>query len=281
MGLFTFASETAQTVPMTTQPLVCPAPVLTADFDSCSVPGGIELWQDWGYYSPGICFIGYVALCTQTTAPSGGRPISIDETAVRCVPFGYDCNDKTADQRFATSLYNGITLSAPAFEIRWRSGDVKGQFTQPTSVPTKASESATFRSTRPTDSMHSPPTSLSSEAETGKEDRSGMSAGKIAGIVIGVGAAMCVIVAIVFIMQFRPKYGFIREKLSRKADRNVAEGGSAAAELADGTVAVVELHTDCHVRELDSNRPKQNDDRAAINSHPAELHGDSTARLEF
>lgn len=78
------ASTTAHAMPMTTQPLACPAPVLTADFDRCSVPGGLNLWRDGGHYSPGVCFIGYVALCTQTaTAP---WPISKDETAVRCVP---------------------------------------------------------------------------------------------------------------------------------------------------------------------------------------------------
>lgn len=80
-------SVTGHAMVMTTQPVACPAPVLTADFDRCSVPGGVELWKNWGYYSPGVCFIGYVALCTQTSAPLGGFPIAKDETAVRCVPL--------------------------------------------------------------------------------------------------------------------------------------------------------------------------------------------------
>lgn len=64
MSLMAHASTTAHAMSMTTQPLVCPAPVLSADFDNCRVPGGLALWQNGGYYSPGVCFIGYVALCT-------------------------------------------------------------------------------------------------------------------------------------------------------------------------------------------------------------------------
>lgn len=80
-------SSTSHAMTMTTQPLACTAPVLTADFENCHVLGGLDLWQDWGYYSPGVCFIGYVSLCTQTSAPSNGWPIAEDETAVRCVPM--------------------------------------------------------------------------------------------------------------------------------------------------------------------------------------------------
>lgn len=80
-------SSTTRAMTMTTQPLTCTAPVLTADFENCHVPGGLDLWQNWGYYSPGVCFIGYVALCTQTSAPSNGWPVADDETAVRCVPM--------------------------------------------------------------------------------------------------------------------------------------------------------------------------------------------------
>ncbi|KAJ6781044.1 hypothetical protein PWT90_07229 [Aphanocladium album] len=183
-------------------------------------------------------------------------------------------------RRFATSLYNDITLSAPAFEIRWRSGDVNGQFTHPTSVPTRTSESATPKSTGRTDSTNSLSASPPSDAETGREDSSDMSAGKIAGIVVGASAAMCIIVAVAFIIRRRHKYGYTKAKLSRKADGNVAEGGGAAAELDDGAVAVVELQSEGLAKELDSNRPKQYDDHAAINSDPAELPGDSTARLQ-
>ncbi|KAL7939235.1 hypothetical protein V8C35DRAFT_286100 [Trichoderma chlorosporum] len=37
---------------------------------------------------------------------------------------GYECNDLTKDQKYAVTNYDGTTLSAPAFEIRWRSADL-------------------------------------------------------------------------------------------------------------------------------------------------------------
>lgn len=87
MAVNAMAATGSHAMPMTTQPLVCPPPVLTADFDRCSVPGGIELWKNGGYFSPGVCFIGYVALCTQSGSGPGESPIAKDETAVRCVPM--------------------------------------------------------------------------------------------------------------------------------------------------------------------------------------------------
>ncbi|KAK5992986.1 hypothetical protein PT974_06411 [Cladobotryum mycophilum] len=133
-------------MPMTLQAIPCPAPVLEDDFDSCRIPGGLDLWSNGGFYSPGECFVGYRAMCTQTSALSNGWPIRESETAVRCIPIGYDCNDKTRDQRYATSDFGGTILSAPAFEIRWRSEDLKtGSNRLPPGVPTLApipSESA-------------------------------------------------------------------------------------------------------------------------------------------
>ncbi|KAJ4163612.1 hypothetical protein LMH87_005329 [Akanthomyces muscarius] len=156
-----------------------------------------------------------------------------------------------ADQRYATSLYNDIALSAPAFEIRWRSGDVNGQFTHPpppTTIPTSTSESATSRSTGETESSSAPPTPSEAENKTTGD----MPAGKIAGIVVGAAAAICAVLAAVRVI-----------------------GHGDAAELDPGANPIAELQSEGPVKELDSNRPKQYNDHAAINVEPVELPGDS------
>lgn len=52
---------------------------------------------------------------------------------------GYSCNAADEDQRFAVTKYDGTFLSAPAFEIRWRSGDLENA-----PRPTKNSEVSTM-----------------------------------------------------------------------------------------------------------------------------------------
>lgn len=37
----------------------------------------------------------------------------------------YDCNAQDKDQRYATTVFANTVLSAPAFEVRWRSEDLK------------------------------------------------------------------------------------------------------------------------------------------------------------
>lgn len=71
---------------MTVQAIPCPPPILQSDFEGCRIPGGIELWSNGGFYSPGECFEGYRAMCTQTSPVSNGWPIRNEETVVRCVP---------------------------------------------------------------------------------------------------------------------------------------------------------------------------------------------------
>ncbi|KAL6794242.1 hypothetical protein J3E68DRAFT_437410 [Trichoderma sp. SZMC 28012] len=140
-------------MPMTIQAIPCPPPILQSDFDGCRIPGGLELWSNGGFYSPGECFEGYRAMCTLTSPVSNGWPIRHEETVVRCVPDGYDCNDSTKDQKYAVTNYDGTTLSAPAFEIRWRSADLAhGVRTTemfppgiPTPFPTSTSDSSTYK----------------------------------------------------------------------------------------------------------------------------------------
>lgn len=89
-----------------------------------------------------------------------------------------------------------------------------------------------------------------------------MSAGKMAGIVIGAVVALCVVP---IMMHFWRKHTFTE----------AVRGGDEAAELDPGTNPAAELPRERLVKELDSNRPKQYDDHAAINREPVELPGDS------
>lgn len=74
------------TMPMTVQGINCPAPILTDDFSNCRIPGGVDMWASGGFYSPGVCFVGYQAQCTQTKVAKSEYPIQPGETVVRCIP---------------------------------------------------------------------------------------------------------------------------------------------------------------------------------------------------
>lgn len=85
-GTLTSGTLTVPYMPMTIKVLDCAPPILKPDFERCRIPGGIDLWTSDGFYSPGQCFIGYRAACTQTAAASHGWPIRSGETVVKCVP---------------------------------------------------------------------------------------------------------------------------------------------------------------------------------------------------
>lgn len=89
-----------------------------------------------------------------------------------------------------------------------------------------------------------------------------MSAGRIVGIVIGAVVALC---AVPIMMHFWRKHTFTE----------AVRGRDGAAELDSGTNPAAELPSEGLVKELDSNRPKQYGDHAAINREPVELPGDS------
>ncbi|KJZ75394.1 hypothetical protein HIM_05320 [Hirsutella minnesotensis 3608] len=232
-SLLSSGSKTIPYMRMTETAIPCAVPILAKDFAYCQVPGGVELWNQNGFYSPGVCFTGYKARCTQTAPPGREWPLREQETAVRCVPAFYDCNAAGADQRFATSNFDGIVLSAPAFEIRWRGADLvrdsgagegefsafsspslrpfptrtvtlqtgtDGTFLFPTAETTKTS---TLESTLESplqspsqSSLQSPSPSPSAVVQS-----SHLEAGSVAGIVIGTIAIVAlVVVGIVFLV---------------------------------------------------------------------------------
>ncbi|CAH0053565.1 unnamed protein product [Clonostachys solani] len=150
---FTSGSLTIPHMTMTAKDIPCPPPVLLKNFDDCHIPGGTDLWASDGFYSPGRCFSGYAGMCTQT-APLWS--LVEGETAVRCIPSGYDCNSPGADPKYAISQYDDLVLSAPAFEIRWRSEDVKTLTGYQSSTSTKTGSFV----------KHGRPTTLTTASQT-------------------------------------------------------------------------------------------------------------------
>lgn len=119
---------------------------------------------------------------------------------------GYDCNDRTKDQRYAVSNYDGTILSAPAFEIRWRSADVSNAMRStefnPPGAPTPRQTSTVgvstssfvttsevlttqFSSSLPTSSTPTESTSSSASDSPAPGPSLTLSPGTIAGVTIG------------------------------------------------------------------------------------------------
>lgn len=219
----------AMTVPI----LDCPPPVLQQDFESCRIPGGIELWTSGGFFSPGVCFSGYRAVCTQT---SPRWPTATGETAVRCIPTGFDCDQE--QPMYATSVYDGTTLSAPAFEIRWRIGDL-GSVMSPLDTPMTLdgpTTLVTLGTSAPGDSRgYRPPSSPTSAAAATTEDVDGeehvgdagegqpgaLSTASIVGIAIGVSFGLLTLSMIALWL------------LMRRRQREIEEAGRRGVEEAE------------------------------------------------
>lgn len=76
----------AEIVPLTTiwtAPAGCPSTVDGAP--SCAPPEYSGVWVSDGYYSPGVCFSGYVIGCTANFAMNYVA-VKTGETAALCVP---------------------------------------------------------------------------------------------------------------------------------------------------------------------------------------------------
>lgn len=195
------------------------------------------------------------------------------ETVRSDICRGYECNDKTADQRYAVSTYNDIILSAPAFEIRWRSVDVNGPLTaaHPTTTSTydpAATSSPTLSNVR---------NSTSSIATSGDEQAAshGMPTGQIVGIVVGVTAAMCAGLGTAFVMWRRRQRNY--DSVPR-ADAGSKEGHPAIATQSQNQPLIAELQTEGPLAELASNRPKHYGLDTQINKDPVELPADTYIR---
>ncbi|KEY65684.1 hypothetical protein S7711_11162 [Stachybotrys chartarum IBT 7711] len=208
---------------MTMQPIDCPAPILPDDFEACRVPGGLELWSRGGFYSPGVCFFGYRAQCTYAANDSVVWPVDEAETAVRCVPSGYECNEAPEDQRYATSNFDGTILSVPAFEIRWRTEDldmatrntpapVVRTSLPPTTLPAASASEASLEPS--SNAGQTPRLSLAADESTTASPAPATSfpftSGAIAGIVVGAAVGLLVLILLVV-------YLAVRNRRRRKA----------------------------------------------------------------
>lgn len=296
----TSGTLTVPCVPMTMPILDCPPPVLEADFQNCRVPGGLSFWSANGFYSPGICFQGYQAECTQTDVRGDAWPIDDGETAVMCIPTGYGCNEADGNPRFATTEYDGTTLSAPAFEIRWRSEDLEtgdGDVAWPTMATwetSKATSSPTLtapdvkvtalatKSPRPSDSLVSP-------AQSNKEASTSLTGESIAGIAVGAsfGAFLSALALIYLAMRCRRHQ---KSSASSSTDSCSQNQRLPSYAVSPNQPAVELHHESVGPRELESEpvsptskgppvspiSPYREMDRriASLNSVPFEMEGD-------
>ncbi|KAK6540844.1 hypothetical protein TWF694_008228 [Orbilia ellipsospora] len=139
-------------VPLTTiwtPPANCPTRVQSQTYYAlsesrkypCAPPYFDQVYNSWGYYSPGICPSGYTIGCyPNPTDTLNFRAIAPTETAALCVPTGYQCWDYYDNGRGLVNITSEayeITLTAlfrtpvPAFQIRWAESDLSNLETPP------------------------------------------------------------------------------------------------------------------------------------------------------
>lgn len=308
VSTLTSASLTIPYMPMTIPIIDCGPPILESDFDHCRIPGGVEFWSSNGFYSPGQCFVGYQAECTQTRVRDDAWPIDEGETAVMCIPTGYDCNERNGNPRYATTAYDGTTLSAPAFEIRWRSEDLQtggmdvpwptlGTQTSQASIPitlgtwessstqTPTSTPSPTPATRQSQSSEWPVPPSPPPAET---PSSALTTGSIAGIAVGTSFGTLVTVLIIIYLTMRR-----RRRASKSAPSSDSNDQQAPSYAVSPNQPPVELHPESMgPRELESApvSPDSNNfpvsptstlggvDRnvVSLNTVPIEMAGDET-----
>ncbi len=190
------------------------------------------------------------------------------------VESDYACNARTDDQRYATSMYDGTTLSAPAFEIRWRSYDVRG----PGAVPPVATSSNVLgKSSQDAKTTTSSASSISNVANTvstqSTERVKPTSPGKIAGVVVGSVVACCLcVVGAVLVWQRR------RRRLNMAKAPDSVNTITETISFTQNHCSVAELHDkDAGPRELGGDSLHANGVRRpyiSLNKSPIELPAD-------
>lgn len=162
---------------------------------------------------------------------------------------------------FATSVYDGTTLSAPAFEIRWRTEDL--ELMPPfTDVPTAMGNPTTFatsvtpapgdrRGSSTSSLLSSPPGQDEDDEDTPAESGS-LSTGSVAGIAIGasVGVLGMSMTALFILSRRRRRQDAEEARRQSEATPTVSSSGLAAAfqrppvELEDQRSGPTELAAD-------------------------------------
>lgn len=185
----------------------------------------------FGFYSPGICPTGYSKGCDfpyeRARTDNGGMvyyggKVLEGETVRVCCPNGYTCllNDPYSYSKCVHTTDS--SEMAFALQVRWQESDLSILATDPTvpgstySAPSTATATAsTVQSTAASRSSGDTPTPSSSSSNTVAQNddptsrtESGIPAGTIIGIVIGVGgmvAAIAVSAVVFFIWRHRRK----------------------------------------------------------------------------
>jgi hypothetical protein len=145
-------------------------------------------------------------------------------------------------------MYDGTTLSAPAFEIRWRSDDVRGPGAVPPATESTESLSASTQNTGP---VPSSPTSDSQVQDTGVSEGSRNiktdSPGRIAGIVTGSLLGCCLLLVGTYIFWRRRRRNLAKMSGSFGATTDsepMRQRQDSVAELHDNAVGPRELSAD-------------------------------------
>lgn len=198
----------------------------------CMPPKFHSLYDySFGFYSPGICPTGYSKGCDfpydRARTDNGGMvyyggKVLEGETVRVCCPNGYTCllNDPYSYSKCVHTTDS--SEMAFALQVRWQESDLSILATDPTvpgstySAPSTATATAsTVQSTAASRSNGDTPTPSSSSSNTVAQNddptsrtESGIPAGTIIGIVIGVGgmvAALAVSAVVFFIWRHRRK----------------------------------------------------------------------------
>ncbi|KAH6669720.1 hypothetical protein F5X68DRAFT_265178 [Plectosphaerella plurivora] len=202
-------------VPMTTvwtAPPGCPTNVPYVEdrefYLTCGPPGFEAVFENDGYYSPGVCPSEYTVGCTAEKASINRETIRAGETVGMCVPSGYECGDLSGD---GSSVWWGIKTSAlatqtlvdqyPAFQIRWKSEDLAYLPHHPLSaLATETTESASASSTGTrTGAQATSSGSEPSETATAAPS-SGLGTGAIVGIAIGAVAGIALLAGLIWFL---------------------------------------------------------------------------------
>ena len=210
---------------------------------------------------------------------------------------GFDCNDVDGNQRFATTEYDGTTLSAPAFEIRWRSEDLKtdvGELPAPSMTKSSSYRSSpatpltfsTLASAGASDTPAPDPTIIENDTASNIDEpqpsKSTLNKESIAGIAVGASLGTLGMTMSVFYLTIRR-----RRRKSRGSQGSTRDSWYQSSHFSPVGPAVVEgqppaemAHQPVGPRELDSSAIYSDDKGAmfrpetkhvSLNSVPIEM----------
>ncbi|CAI4216006.1 unnamed protein product [Parascedosporium putredinis] len=171
----------------------CPTTLDSLATGLCVPPQWDEVWFRGAYYSPGICPSGYTAGCYAFDPEFAGvkqtRQVpeltpKADETAVICVPLGFECYSSWT--LFAVSYSDGYPYSRiPAIDVRWKESDIPFLETSPQTPRAVQLPTSTHVSEPTWEAPETPTLGPNGGFDTSPRAVSGLSSGQKAGIAVG------------------------------------------------------------------------------------------------